>query len=166
MSLKVRVRDKAAGNAIVADAKSEAATRVFTLGYQGRDLAEVLRAVQLHGIEQVLDVRENASSKKPGFAAADLKEALATIGVAYAHLPELGCRSESRHALWRGGPRPSFLEDYRRLLAERPQAFADLVRRIRLARSLVLCLERDPSQCHRGVLGERLRAEGILAEDL
>jgi uncharacterized protein (DUF488 family) len=166
MSAEEKVRDEIAARRIIADVKSAAGRRVFTLGYQGRDLKEILQTVQHHGIEQVVDVRENASSKKPGFAAAELKQALARIGVAYSHLPELGCTSASRHALWRGESRDAFLDDYRRRLAERPQALADLVRRSRSARTLLLCLERDPSRCHRAVLVERLQAEGIFTQDL
>ncbi len=139
---------------------------MFTLGYQGRGLPEVLEAVQRHGVEQLLDVRDNAASKKPGFAAPELDRALAKVGVSYAHLPELGCRMESRHALWRGGAREPYLEEYRRRLRDRPQAFADLVRRVRSARTLLLCLERDPSRCHRAVLGEKLREEGLFTRDL
>jgi uncharacterized protein (DUF488 family) len=162
----MRVRDETAARAILADVTSPAGNRVFTLGYQGRDLEEVLQTVQRQGVEQVIDVRENASSKKPGFAGADLREALARIGVVYVHLPELGCRSGSRHALWRGASRESFFDDYRHRLAERPHALEDLVVRIRSARTLLLCLERDPSRCHRAVLVERLHAEGILTQDL
>jgi uncharacterized protein (DUF488 family) len=150
----------------VAEGLPDGAPRLLTLGYEGRDLAEVLEILRRHAIEQVLDVRENASSKKAGFAEDDLKEALAGIGIAYAHLSELGCARESRHALWRGGEERLFREEYRRRLAERPAAFDDLVRRVRSARTLVLCLERDPARCHRAVLTERLRAEGIESYDL
>jgi uncharacterized protein (DUF488 family) len=100
MRREIRVRDGTTAQRAPVEAKSAAVSRVFTLGHQGRDVKEVLQTVQRHGIEQVIDVRENASSKKPGFAAAELKQALAGIGVAYSHLPELGCTSVSRRALW------------------------------------------------------------------
>lgn len=141
-------------------------TQVYTIGYQGRTLSEVLRVVQVHSIQQVLDVRENAMSRKPGFTSAELKQALETIDVAYVHLPELGCSAEVRRALWRGAPSGPVLEDYRRGLTARPQAFWDLVHRAGSARSLLLCMERDPSRCHRAVLAERLRIEGVTVEDL
>lgn len=140
--------------------------RAFTLGYEGRALSELLQIIRTHEIEQVLDVRETASSRKAGFASAGLEEALATIGVAYVHLPELGCEKEARHALWRGGSADRFLESYRRRLEERPRAVADLAHRVRSARTLLLCLERDPSRCHRAVLGEKLRREGFTVLDL
>lgn len=166
MSAEAGSRGKTASPTVGPDAGPVTLAEVFTLGYQSRDLEQVLQTVQSHGIEQVLDVREHAASKKPGFSAAELKEALAGIGVVYVHLPELGCRRGSRHALWRGEPAEAFLEEYRQRLAERPQALADLVRRIRSARSLLLCLERDPARCHRAVLEERVRAEGIRTQDL
>jgi uncharacterized protein (DUF488 family) len=159
-------RGETATQAIIVDAGPVARIGAYALGYQRRDLKEFLQTVQLYNIEQVLDIRENASSRKPGFAAVELKEALATIGVAYVHLPDLGCRNESRHALWRGEATESFFEDYRRRLAERPNALADLVRRVRSARSLLLCMERDPTRCHRAVLVEKLRTKGIFTRDL
>jgi uncharacterized protein (DUF488 family) len=145
---------------------STGGVRVYAWGYQGRNIEDLVRLVRYHGIQQLLDVRENASSKKAGFSAEELAKELSRIGVAYIHLSELGCRRESRRALWRGEARESFLEDYRRELAVRPHAFADLVRRIQGTRTLLLCLEKDSSRCHRAVLVERLRAEGILAEEL
>lgn len=151
---------------IATGSKQAAGMRAFTLGYEGRSFLEVLEVVRAREIEQVLDVRENASSRKKGFDSATLKEALAKIGVRYSHLSELGCDREARHALWRGGDREAFLEAYRRRLGERPGAFADLVGRVRSSRTLLLCLERDASCCHRAMLAERLREEGFVVEDL
>jgi hypothetical protein len=139
---------------------------VYSLGYQGRDLDEVLALIQSHEIEQVIDVRGNAFSRKPGFSGPAFREALALVGVGYLHLPELGCALTSRHALWRGGSRESFLEEYRRRLADHSGAFATLVERIGSRRTMLICLERDPERCHRAVLEQKLREEGILTRDL
>jgi uncharacterized protein (DUF488 family) len=138
----------------------------LTLGYQGRDLKEVLGAVQSHGVQQVLDVRQNASSRKPGFSSDELRGRLSDLGVGYVHLPELGCGLAARHALWEGGATEPFRQDYLRALGERPGVFDGLLRRVRSARSLVLCLERDPRRCHRGVLAEMLRSRGIRVVEL
>lgn len=140
--------------------------QVFMLGYEGRSLSEVLEIVRTRGIELVLDVRENAQSRKVGFDSISLEGALSGIGVRYAHLPELGCEQTSRHALWRGGAASAFLERYRRRLSERPQALEDLVDRVGRSRTLLLCLERDASRCHRAVLDERLRQEGFAVESI
>ena len=140
--------------------------RVFTLGYQGRSVPEVLQIVQEHGIEQVLDVRENARSRKPGFSSSELEGAFQNEGIGYVHLPELGCDRESRHALWRGAPTVEFLDRYRRKVGEPGAPLVDLLRRVQGSRTLLLCLERDASQCHRAVLGAELSAQGCLVEDL
>lgn len=147
-------------------AEPDAGRQVFTLGYEGRSLPEVLDIVRTRRIEDVLDVRENASSRKVGFDSTALEEEFARIGVKYAHLSQLGCERESRHALWRGGATAAFLANYRGRLAERPRDLENLVDRVRSARALLLCLERDPSRCHRAVLGERLREEGFRVEHL
>lgn len=148
------------------ETEAAAPTQVYTIGYQGRTLLDVLRVIKVHSIQQVLDVRETAVSRKPGFTSTELKQALETINVAYVHLPELGCSAEVRRALWRGAPSGPVLEDYRRGLTARPQALWDLVHRTGSARSLLLCMERDPSRCHRAVLAERLRRDGLAVEDL
>ena len=140
--------------------------RVFTLGYQGRSAREVLEIVRQHGIAQVLDVRESAHSRKPGFSSSDLRATLTNAGIAYVHLPEFGCERESRHALWKGAPIADFLDRYRRKLSEQDASLADLIRRARASRTLLFCLERDPSRCHRAVLGEWLRKAGFLVQDL
>jgi uncharacterized protein (DUF488 family) len=165
-SVVMNARDSIPGRTTLSEVNSDTESRVLTLGYQGHDLQEVLQTVRRHGIGEVIDVRQNASSKKPGFASSELKLALAGIGVVYTHLPDLGCERASRHELWQGGSRESFLNDYRKRLATQPQAFAELVQRARSGRVLLLCLERDPSRCHRSVLVEKLHAEGILAENL
>ena len=140
--------------------------QVFTLGYEGRELADVLGAVRAHGIEEVLDVRENASSRKKGFDAASLMERLSAMGVRYVHSAELGCERASRHDLWNGGSPDAFFDAYRRRLAEHPKAVEELVRWARASRCLLLCLEREVSRCHRRVLGEVLREHGFLVRDL
>ena len=143
-----------------------AGVRALTLGYQGRSLQEFLEIIQRNKVAQVIDVRQNARSRKPGFSALELKATLAQIGVAYVHLPELGCERESRHALWRGASADDFVNDYRRKLAEHSGALADLIQWAGKSRSLLLCLERDPARCHRTVLGEQLRANGWFVQDL
>ncbi len=140
--------------------------KVFSLGYQGRDLEEVLRTTRTHGIRQVIDIRENAASRKPGFSSRELEASLDRIGVAYVHLPELGCSGASRHSYWKGGSPEEFREDYRRLLSGRPGWLSRLLVRIGSAPTLLLCLEREAEKCHRVVLEEELLKRGIRVTDL
>lgn len=145
---------------------TEPRSEVFTVGYQGRSLEELLALVRRHRIEQVLDVRDNPASLKAGFAEEDLRQALGAVGVGYESLPGLGCDREARHTLWGGGDRGPFLESYRRRLRERPEALADLAARAGTTTTLILCLERDATACHRSVLAEHLRGLGFLTRDL
>lgn len=141
-------------------------TEVLSVGYQGRSQSDILHIIQEYGLEQVLDVRENARSIKPGFSSAELQRAFHRIGVKYVHLPQLGCTQESRHALWSGTRPEAFLNKYRHLLSQRPEAVIDLLDRVRSGKTLLLCLERDPTRCHRAVLEEQLRTKGIPVRSL
>lgn len=139
---------------------------VFSLGYEGRDLQEVLDTIQRQGIRRVIDVRENPRSRKAGFSAAALGTALDRLGVEYVRMPELGCSGAARHAQWKGGSREAFRDDYRRRLSDRPGWLSRLVGQIGSGPSLLLCLERDPGNCHRSVLEEGLLGHGIRVTDL
>jgi len=150
----------------VPDKGSAAGFSALTLGYQGRTLEEVLEIIRAERVQEVLDVRERAASKKPGFSGPELMRTLAVMGVEYVHLASLGCTYAARHALWRSKVTEPFFEEYRRHLETRAEAVQDLVNRVRNSRCLLLCLERDPSRCHRSVLAEKLRAEGISIQDL
>ncbi len=139
---------------------------VFSLGYEGRDVEEVLHTIQRHGIRRVIDVRENPRSRKVGFSAEALGTTLDRIGVEYVRLPELGCSGAARRSRWGGGSREAFLEEYRRRLPGRPDSMTRLVGQLGPGPSLLLCLERDPSNCHRSVLEEGLLEWGIRVTDL
>jgi len=156
--------DRAANDSAGSDAS--AGFRVLTLGYQGLSWSEVLEIVQRNRVDRVIDVRQNARSRKRGFSSWELGESLRAVGIDYTPLPALGCDRESRHALWHGAPTEGFLGEYRQKLAEHPEALAELIHWAGASKSLLLCLEHDPARCHRAVLGERLRAAGFFVQDL
>ena len=72
--------------------------RVFTIGYEGATVDEVLSALRRAGVEQVADVRAVAASRRPGFAKTSLKANLAEAGIGYRHLRALGTPKEGRLA--------------------------------------------------------------------
>ena len=146
--------------------KPDQGSHVLTIGYEDRDLAEILEIVHHRGVKLVLDIREAASSRKAGFNGRELNASFASLGVKYAHLPQLGCSRDERKALWRGGEREHVAEKYRQRLAERSKSVEGLVEQVRAARTLLICLERNPQRCHRSVLGEKLRMLGLQVEDL
>jgi len=127
---------------------------VFTIGHSLHSLEGLISLLERHAIEMVGDVRSlPASRHAPQFNAAPLSQALRGKGLLYHFLGrELGARRPS-------GPQPdatnlSFAQlsqeaDFRAALHKLGQ----WGQRQALA---LLCAEKDPASCHRGLLIARL----------
>ncbi len=127
--------------------------RIFTIGYEGATVGEFLAALRQAGVERVIDVRALPLSRRPGFSKSPLKAALKEAGIEYVHLKALGTPSEGRTAARAGRH-----DDLKRIYAgqlELPEAIAQSALMMDLARekpSALLCMEREPAQCHRTLL--------------
>jgi len=133
---------------------------LYTIGHSNHKIFDFLRLLRSHGINALVDVRSHPVSKvHPQFnkkvLAADLKK----TKIAYVFLGrELGarrvessCYVEGRAEYDRIAALPIFQEGLRRI--------REGIRRYRIA---LMCAERDPLDCHRGILICRyLRNEGI-----
>jgi uncharacterized protein (DUF488 family) len=127
--------------------------RVFTIGYEGATVGEFVAALKGAGVERIIDVRALPLSRRPGFSKSPLRSALQEEGIDYIHLKALGTPAEGRAAARAGRH-----EDLRRIYAgqlELPEAMAQAAQMLELARerpSALLCMERDPAECHRTLL--------------
>lgn len=133
-------------------------TRIFTIGYEGATVDEVLAALERAGVRRLIDVRQLPLSRRPGFSKSSLAAALGERGIDYVHLKALGTPKPGRDAA-KKGDRATLEAVYAGQL-ELPEAQAAAARMRELARekpSALLCFERDPCLCHRTLL---LAAEG------
>lgn len=137
-------------------------TKVFTIGYEGRSLDGLIRELTTRGIEQLIDVRQRASSRKPGFSKTALRSGLEEAGISYHHMPELGSPGDVRRALREGGSVTAFMREYGAYLDTREEAYGMLRELVLRRPSAMMCFERDRAQCHRSILADRLAAEGFL----
>ena len=139
-----------------------AGMRIYTIGYEGATVAEVIAALTGAGVERVIDVRQLPLSRRPGFSKSSLAAALAEQGIDYVHLKALGTPKPGRDAA-KKGDRATLEQVYSGQL-ELPEAQAEAARMRSLAGekpSALLCFEREPGMCHRTLL---LAAEGEGAE--
>jgi uncharacterized protein (DUF488 family) len=136
----------------------DAAPVVYTVGYEQHrrpeDLAEVLRHAQ---IERLVDVRELPLSRRPGFSKAALENALAEAGIAYEHARALGNPKRYRD-LYKAGRKAEGERGYRAHIRNESEAVGELLAALAAARTCVMCVERNPADCHRSILVEELRA--------
>jgi uncharacterized protein (DUF488 family) len=126
------------------------AGRIYSVGYEGLTVAGLVERLQQSRIEELVDVRANPSSRRPGFSKKKLAESLEAAGIAYRHEPLLG-------NAFRDEPDFATAMDRMRthLSAGDPAgAVSRLVSSAEGRRIAVLCLENDQQRCHRQVVLE------------
>ena len=136
---------------------SAAEGRIYSVGYEGLDVAGLLERLRQSRVEIVVDVRFNASSRKRGFSRGPLKAALEEAGFAYLHEPLLGNPPENRAPFRTGDFDEGRRRMRERLVGDSAAALERLVDLARGRRIAVLCLENDQSRCHRQVVVDMAR---------
>jgi uncharacterized protein (DUF488 family) len=131
-------------------------TALFTIGYEGRALDEVLAALAKAKVDRLIDIRELPLSRRPGFSKTPLREALQGAGIEYLHLRSAGNPFRKD---------PDGVAKYREHLP--PQAVDDVAEAARGHRAALLCYEADVTTCHRSILAPHVgKALGVTVRDL
>jgi len=142
--------------------------QVFTIGYEGADVDRFLTTLKDSGVETLADVRAVALSRKRGFSKSALRDALSSQGIGYEHFIRLGTPKEGRQAARAGDG-----ELMRRIYCDEvlsteaaQEALRDLEALAASRPICLLCFERDPANCHRRILAQRLAGIGFEVVDL
>jgi uncharacterized protein (DUF488 family) len=138
---------------------------IVTIGYEGRNIDQYLSILLQNKVNKLIDVRKNAFSMKYGYSKSQLMSALEKMGISYLHLPDLGIESDKRQNLTGKG----YAELFRRY-ANELGAKEDLLDSIKLhakkEKVALMCFEAQATDCHRGVIANRFREEGLEVVDL
>jgi len=129
---------------------------LHTIGFTQHSAAEFFGKLRAAGIERLVDVRLNNVSQLAGFAKrGDLEFFLRELcGAEYVHELRLAPRDEDLKA-YRGG-KMSWAEYEAVYLATLRERRAETMERFD-KRSVLLCSEATPEQCHRRLAAEYLR---------
>ncbi len=134
---------------------------LYTLGHSNHRLEEFLGLLKQHGITALADVRSLPYSRRhPDYNREALKNSLKAHGIAYVFLGDsLGGRGQEREDFT-----PDGWVDYERLKGK--ARFKQGIERLKqgMVRYTIalLCAEKDPLCCHRGLmLAPALAKEGI-----
>ena len=132
--------------------------KVYTLGYQHLSLSEYIDVLRASGVGVILDVREIAWSRKPGFSKSQLKASLSDAGINYIHVPSAGNPSSIRKT---AKSSKECLKAYQEHLRTNDHCIDELLSHIQLALengrpACLTCFERLPTECHRSILIEAL----------
>lgn len=129
---------------------------LFSVGYEGRDIDELVALLREHDVTVLLDVRLNAISRKPGFSKKRLEAALAAPGISYRHARALGNPKDNREPFHTGDLRRG-TRAFRTVLAtdDAGLELGHLAELLGSERVAVFCFERDHDRCHRQVIVHR-----------
>jgi len=138
-------------------ARERPAPKVYTVGYEGRDPAELVSLLHHHGIRVLIDVRLNAISRRRGFSKTALSQALADAGIEYVHERDLGNPKENR-AGYRLGHKSAHRRYELHLQSHGSEAVLRVSDLVRSTPTALLCVEREPDSCHRTAVATTLGA--------
>ena len=131
---------------------------IFTVGHSNHSMEDFVALLTDNGVNMVVDVRSAPRSRwVPHFNPDNLEPSLERAGVDYAYMGrELGGRPNDRSAYEADGrvsyERAALADDF-------SDAIANLIRQADDRRIILLCMERDPLECHRALLVARALAE-------
>lgn len=137
---------------------------LFTIGYEGRALDELIAILAAKKIDRVIDIRELPLSRRRGFSKTPLGAALGGAGIEYMHMREAG---NPYRKLKDAIPREELLAKYKQHIAEARDVVADVAEQARGLRAALLCYEAEPAECHRSLLAPRVaKLLGVRVRDL
>ena len=143
--------------------------RIFTIGHSTHPIDEFVRLLTAHGVEQVVDVRTIAKSRRnPQFGEGELRLTLPSSGIGYERLEGLGglrhVVKDSPNGAWKNVSFRGY-GDY----MQTPAFTAGLDQLIELGARMtvvIMCAEAVPWRCHRSLIGDALLVRGVKVEDI
>ncbi|MBB5235615.1 DUF488 domain-containing protein [Deinococcus budaensis] len=137
---------------------------LLTVGYEGAQLADFLNTLRAAGVTRLVDTRERAQSRRPGYSKTALSRALEEQGIGYTHLRPLGTPPSLRKAYRLEHDFALLERGYHAHLAAQGEALEQLGALAAQERTCLLCYEADPETCHRSLIAARLQALGLVGE--
>jgi uncharacterized protein (DUF488 family) len=144
--------------------KSDAAITIWTVGHSTRSIEEFNHILNTHEIKTLVDVRTFPGSRRyPQFNKEALSNSLESIGIQYVHLHELGgrrkARADSKNTAWNNAGFRGYADHME--TAEFEKGIAALLELARKSRTAVMCAEAVWWRCHRSLISDYLKADGV-----
>jgi uncharacterized protein (DUF488 family) len=136
---------------------------LFTVGHSTRSIDELLEILRAHEVQHLVDVRRFPGSRRhPHFGREALAATLTAAGIAYDWVPDLGGRRSrpkgSPPSAWRV-PAFAAYADYMDT-PEFRQAAEALLTAAQQSRTVIMCAEAVPYQCHRRLISDWIVLHG------
>lgn len=136
------------------------AHNLFTFGYEGLDIDAFVVRVLGAGVKTIVDVRELPLSRKKGFSKNSFQQALANAGIAYAHMPALGCPKPVRDRYKADEDWAEYTKSFLAYIATQDATVRELVKISKATTACLVCFEADYTACHRTYVARAARRLG------
>jgi uncharacterized protein (DUF488 family) len=142
--------------------------KLLTIGHSGHTQDSFVRILQENKVKVLVDVRRHPGSRfKPDLSKKRLAEALGSCGIEYRHMPSVAPAAELRRQEKDGEiDRAELLVAYEGELVSHLDEVDELRDLAERRTTCLMCLEKDPQECHRHVLGRKVvkRSRGRLLQ--
>jgi len=161
-------RKQAENKVLWNDARSAGDADFFTLGYTGRKIEQIRDSLLAAGVRSLVDIRQNpVSMYRPELSKNNLRQHAHQWGLQYFHLPQLGVPRDIRAKAIDTGSRDIIWGWYDEFVVEQYVGgnlhwFLNAVEHP----AALMCVEVDPSECHRHRLFIALEQHGLRGFDL
>ena len=137
---------------------------IWTIGHSTRTIDEFVSLLRENTIEALADVRRFSGSRKyPQFNQGPLADSLADAGIEYVAIPKLGgrrrVRPDSKNTVWRNESFRGYADHME--TAEFEAGIDKLLDLSRRKHTAIMCAEAVWWRCHRSMIADRLKADGI-----
>lgn len=133
---------------------------LYTLGYEGFDIGAFVARAKTAGVTTIVDVRELPLSRKKGFSKSSFREALSAAGIAYFHVPALGCPKSVRDQYKVDGDWAAYTKAFLAYVATQEATVRELVKVSKATSACLVCFEADYTMCHRTYVARAARRLG------
>ncbi|MDB5971880.1 MAG: hypothetical protein JWQ90_4330 [Hydrocarboniphaga sp.] len=135
---------------------------LYTAGYEGMTSEAFISRLKAEGVKTLVDVRELPLSRKAGFSKTALSKLLADRGIAYVHMPTLGCPKAVRDRYKVDGDWKRYTVSFMAHLATQRAALAELAKIGSVTTAALMCFEADYTRCHRTYVARAVSQAGAL----
>jgi len=135
---------------------------IYTIGYEGIKIEDFVKRLKSANIQQLIDLREIALSRKNGFSKTILSDKLDKAGINYRHYSQLGSPKTIRHQLHTDWNYEKFFKAYKEIVKGKgiQQRIEDVEKNAKSKKTVLLCFEKDYKTCHRRIIAEELKKRG------
>lgn len=131
--------------------------QLYTIGYEETELPDFLEKLASARVKTLVDVRELAQSRVPGYSKTALTAALKRKGIDYIHVPELGSPRDLRHELRESGNFTAFTRGYLLHLKKQTDHVRAIQRLVYSETCCLLCFEKNHQECHRQFVAQEIK---------